>query len=609
MEEALEPGQRARAAQPCEVHPASSASPSTSRRAHFADGRMPPLDQLQTTTSCCVCETDQSTTANDKSLSEIHHRVLSPKLLLQPPLEPLQSPLESRMAPEHTQLPAPPSPGAEAVQEQLLTVAEPVAPSQYFGHHKAQARHVSNLGPAPAPGSPQIIHALERAATAAAIAKQHTVKKQLLQAKHMTAQQLAAAASKGKSFVAASSSSTSHANSSSPLSKSSPGPVLGQQQQPEPKLQPAPTPSLTVSALTTASTSPSGSASPPREQDKEALLPMPPLPRPPPPSSAQTSVGHLGQSGSVPTMLRTPTTIPHLCLSATRTSACSLSGPSSNFSPYGAASHGVSSRNMGQHLVDPRAVAGCSLPQSPLVVPGFSRGRPTSEQGLGKALALMQRDLERRPGCTASETARTYHMLRDAAERRRRFERLPDESRERAEAAEAAAKALAQQVEDSRQARLEAHREAQRARMRQKVGARDQAKAQELLLSLRKTVRLELRRALAATRLQAQARRLAARNRVVRIREVRTQGRLCATQAAWRARTLLDCNARGAQAPGCLDDSYREVPSRIYGVIPESERELEHCEQATSSVGPLQLEPDLSVGRFEWTVVGLPYLK
>ena len=132
------------------------------------------------------------------------------------------------MAPEHTQLPAPPSPGAEAVQEQLLTVAEPVAPSQYFGHHKAQARHVSNLGPAPAPGSPQIIHALERAATAAAIAKQHTLKRQLLQAKHMTAQQLAAAASKGKSFVAESSSSTSHANSSSPLSKSSPGPELGQ---------------------------------------------------------------------------------------------------------------------------------------------------------------------------------------------------------------------------------------------------------------------------------------------------------------------------------------------------------------------------------------------
>ena len=74
--------------------------------------------------------------------------------------------------------------------------------------------------------------------------------------------------------------------------------------------------------------------------------------------------------------------------------------------------------------------------------------------------------------------------------------------------------------------------------MRRKASERDQAKAKALVVELRKSVRIEIRMALAATTVQAHARRWLSRRLVLRMRSARTQGQLCARQAAWRARSV-----------------------------------------------------------------------
>jgi hypothetical protein len=468
-------------------------------------------------------------------------------------------------------------------------------------------------------------HVLEHALRAKALAQKHAVKKELLQAKVDPAQ-LGAGGGKttpappnraaradlyecGGGYGSACTSSAARLMPGQ-LGSSS----LGSSRLVSPALAHAPVPSTTASALTTASTSPSGSASPPHEAEREPSdvsttasgaarpsqhphaypTPPPPLPPPPPP---------LTQRASDDARRPPPVSLPRGSLPAEGFASPAASLYSLYSGCGGALPSSSSGVRKSSARMDACACAGNSLPQTPLLVPGArDPDMLGSPRTLGTSLALARLEMERRPGHSEDETQRRLRLLHEAAERRARFERKPEIARERAEAAAAAAHALACQMEESRQQRAKAHRDELRARMREKVGARDRAKAQELLLSLRRTVRLELRRGVAATRLQAHARRLLAHRRVLQVRETRTQGRLCATQAAWRARSFGSFSEDAPPTP----EPEPEPMRRQYGVIPEGP-ELVLCERALSSCGALKLD-DSSVGRFEWTVVGLPFL-
>lgn len=167
-----------------------------------------------------------------------------------------------------------------------------------------------------------------------------------------------------------------------------------------------------------------------------------------------------------------------------------------------------------------------------------------SHEGIGVALSLVASEVGRR----ASATAQHERLRHETEARRQRLDarrRRVAAEEEQAAADETDAK---QAAELAKWERCKAERDVGRQRMRAKAIEREGAKAAALVRTMRKQVRLEQRRLVAALRVQACVRRWLARATVQRRRSLRMQRQLCAQQAAWRAKGRLlsaDANATG----------------------------------------------------------------
>ena len=134
--------------------------------------------------------------------------------------------------------------------------------------------------------------------------------------------------------------------------------------------------------------------------------------------------------------------------------------------------------------------------------------------GIPPGQGLVRSDPGQSPGTLAraqlSDAAHRYRarqaaMLAEAAERRERLERREGQAQRREAAVKQKAAASSKAAEEARLAHFKARREEERKIMRRKASERDQAKAKALVVELRKSVRFEIKMALAATVLQVRA--------------------------------------------------------------------------------------------------------